>query len=159
MSKASQKLWIGFGLPGRETDATYSTFRYEAQPEVKPFPKLQDIKTLDDLKKHLPVLVNEYPFLNSSPTSCYWSFDGKEPGVFFRDQQDCVVWCLDEKTGEVFVPGFKKSVVVAASLPEFMTRIALENEIWLHTSPFRQSQKELSNAAKAYMKHFEDKKE
>jgi len=156
------KVWIGFRIPGRDTWATYSGFHYDDQAKVIPFPEFQEIKTCEDLKRNLKSLVKKYPYLDQSPTACYWDFDGEEPGVFFRDQQDCVVWCVDNKTGEVFVPSQDKDVeeyAVATSLPEFLTRIALENEIWHFSCFLKPKNQKISEAAKTYMAHYVNAKD
>ena len=152
------KAWIGVGgLPGRSKPgdfSTYSVFTYDTLPPVTTPQMFDDVTTLAELKKVLPKWKKQIPQLFNSPTACYFDFAGDEPGVFFRDQQDCVVWCLDEKTGEVFDAG--SGYCVASSLAEFLTRILLENVAWhqLHGYAVKVSEN-LDEQVHTYLKHYE----
>lgn len=58
-----------------------------------------------------------------------------ENDVFFRDQQDCIVWRLEASTGYVYVKRKAKNdqmltIYVAKSLPEFLSRVEFESDLW-----------------------------
>ena len=103
------KRWIGFRLPGRHCRGTYDV--YENQPPVD-CSEYQNV-SLDNLR-----CLEEC----ASPTSCYVERDGD---VFYRDQQDCVVWSL--RDGQVYA---NDDMLVADSLAEFCARMILESKIW-----------------------------
>jgi hypothetical protein len=151
-------IWIGVGgLPVRSKEgdfSTYSVFQYDSLPPITTLQMFDDINNLEDLKKALPNLEKQIPQLFDSPTSCYFDLDGEEPGVFFRDQQDCVIWCWDEKTGQVFDSG--SGYAVAASLSEFLTRIVLENVAWHISHGYKVHISEnLDEQVHTYLKHYE----
>jgi hypothetical protein len=63
-----------------------------------------------------------------SPTACYFDTDcDKKNNVFYVDQQGCVIWHL-LPNGEV--ASLQDGVIVANSLPEFLSRLQMENNIW-----------------------------
>jgi hypothetical protein len=81
--------WIGIGS-GRLEDGTYGSYEHSKDyPISKEF---ESIRTLDDLEKKLPQLNKCW----NSPTACYFEIDRKT-GIFYRDQQDCVLWALEDK--------------------------------------------------------------
>jgi hypothetical protein len=161
VKKPRERIWIGVGnLPGRSKEgdfSTYSVFEYDSLPPITTLQMFEDITNLEDLKKALPNLEKQIPHLFDSPTSCYFDCEGDEPGVFFRDQQDCVVWCWDEKTGEVFDSG--SGYAVATSLSEFLTRIVLENVAWHVSHGYKlQISENLEKQVHTYLKHYEKPK-
>lgn len=117
--------WIGISLPGRPLDATYGQWSYQSLPPIEIDPQFQEITTLDQLIQSLSLLRT----IISSPTACYFQVDLADR-TFYRDQQDCVIWALNSQ-GQVYLDG-DPHAIVALSLPEFLTRVHLENTIWWH---------------------------
>ncbi len=134
--------WIGVDLPFRPTTGTYGTFSARTlppvTPEANPFHHIKGLKGLAGLgASDLPA---------DSPTACYYDID-PETGVFYCDQQGCVIWALDELTGGVYLwdperddssgsedndaqARSNKKTYVARSLGEFLYRIDCENRLW-----------------------------
>lgn len=144
MSNEQPTLWIGSGLRNRPTSmfATYGMFDYNKQPPVTIRDKFKDLKTIDDLEANQDWLDS----ILKSPTACYIEID-RENHIFFRDQQDCVLWTVHPKTGAVHILNQDKTMV-AHSVPEFLTRVFIENEIWYHD--YGMSDDALADDAKAY---------
>lgn len=115
--------WVGFELPFRECDGTYQFYKGELPPVDTT--KYQSIKTLQDVVDHHELLSID------SATACYIDVDFKT-GQFYRDQQDCVIWKIDQDTGHVVacVDDNCKIGVVANNLAEFFARVNIENVIW-----------------------------
>ena len=103
--------WIGFQLPYRACQGTYDVYSQQPPVNSTPYSKV----TLDNLE-----CLKE----SRSPTACYVDREGD---VFYRDQQDCVLWKLIE--GKVYAD----DDLVADSLAEFCARVILENRIWFAT--------------------------
>lgn len=112
-------MWVGINPKIFET---YGTFEYEDHPIDHIF---SHIKTIDDLKDHVKKLPRDL----KSPTACYFDFTDD---VFYRDQQDCVIWALDNK-GRVYIKDYDQPYVkyyVAKSLPEFLSHVKADNICW-----------------------------
>ena len=128
--------WVGYRLPCRHVRGTYDIFKYDEMPaltESDILPQFKDVKTWDDLADNLELIDS----LITSPTACYFKLS-KNKTSFYRDQQDCVVWALDHKTGAVYtMEEDGVDLWVAKSLPEFLTRLYLEGQIWLKTFGYR----------------------
>ena len=130
--------WYGVELPNRPTQYTYYFWPEEKIPKIKIKEEFQDITTLSKLQSYLDRANPSSPLFNS-PTDCFFDVGRKslckaertavDDNVFFLDSQDCLVWYLDEK-GRVRADSH---IIVARSLPEFLTRIELENSIWYKT--------------------------
>eukprot|EP00164_Ancoracysta_twista_P002496 GFYU01003321.1.p1 GENE.GFYU01003321.1~~GFYU01003321.1.p1 ORF type:complete len:200 (-),score=32.08 GFYU01003321.1:164-763(-) len=116
--------WVGFSIPYRLADGTYGVF--SSVPPVEIYPEVKDITSLQELQEHLPTISRMF----HSPTSCYFEIDSEEK-TFFHDQQDCVVWRLRDD-GKVDTTS---GLVVADSLPEFLSRVIIESRIWMITKP------------------------
>lgn len=127
---ALDKVWISIGSLLRFTFSTYETRQYDKIPQVDIFPAFANIKTFDDIVKNENILNKYFAY---SPTSCYFDLSNKvnndDIQMFYRDHQDCVIWYVDNKTGNVIA---NKKYIVSASMPEFLTRIYLENMMWYH---------------------------
>lgn len=122
--------WWGGSLKNRPCVYTYLKYKYSQVPPNITIPaELAEIKTLEDLEVALPALKENLnlAFLFLSPTCCYFDISKTDPGLFYRDQQDCVLWYLDENTGYVMD---HRGNYVAKSLSEFLSRICLENACW-----------------------------
>jgi hypothetical protein len=121
----SQRCWVGFELPFRPCSGTYEVY-------TDPLPSIdtsqyQSIKNLQDLRSRLDSIDFE------SATACYFDIN-ESTGVFYRDQQDCIIWKLID--GQVVAyesDGETRIGVVADSLPEFLARLRIENHIWFST--------------------------
>lgn len=136
--------WIGVANLLSCNLKTYDV--YKKIPVIAIDKSFKDINTLDDILSHITKLSNDL----DSPTDCYFDVD-KETGTFYRDQQDCVVWRVDKKTGFIMV----REAIVANSIPEFLTRINLENIIWHHkynNRPITQTAQKYWNDLKALNK-------
>jgi hypothetical protein len=107
--------------------STFSPINYELLPKIENYEPFNNIKTMVDLKNNLNTIKNKF----ISPVSGHFEFDGE---IFYRDQQDCVMWALNSETGQVYVIniGDTKLQLVANSLPEFLKRIYLENQAWFY---------------------------
>lgn len=81
----------------------------------------KDIKTLKDVAQKKDFINKQI----NSVTACY--VDVRENGIFYRDQQDCVVWSLDDKTGNVIA---NDEFIVAKNIPEFLTHMRDESNTW-----------------------------
>ena len=137
--------WIYFGLPFRAAFGTYRQFDWvpDLPPEeTKLFSHLISLVDVEIEKEWLDHILQ-------SPTSCHVQVDFVS-GVFYRDQQDCVLWAFDPlDVGGVYVyeppntpSGGASSdeddfddhqpppMTVATTLAEFFGRIHLENRLW-----------------------------
>lgn len=69
----------------------------------------------------------------NSPTGCYFEIKGDENdevcGRFYHDSEGCIEWGLDEN-GRVYAYDGEYPIIVAASLPEFLSRMYIENTEW-----------------------------
>ncbi len=134
------EIWIGVDLPYRPHPngfATYSTWKYKDQPEVEIDDIFKKFKTLADIEKYIGELKIE------SPTACYFNIE--ENGVFYRDQQDCVLWAVNSKNQVCAID----MGIVANSIPEFLTRVKLESSIWHKTNGYDKT--ELTPREKKYI--------
>jgi len=130
-----EEKWVWWGIKGiynKDRNGTYQLFDYNDLLKLTDneiFDKLKeqfnDIKTFDDLEKNINMLSETI----DSPTACYFHLDRKT-GIFYRDQQACVIWALSEDN-RVYVYEYGefpyKISYVAKSLPEFLTRIKYES--------------------------------
>jgi hypothetical protein len=111
-------LWIGIST---SLGSTYSETEYKDHEIDYRF---AHIKSLDDVEKY----ENYINTTINSPTWCYVHVDKKE-GIFYRDQQDCVIWQLDKKTGYVKSYG-QEEKFVAKSIPEFLSHVFSDSQTW-----------------------------
>lgn len=95
----------------------------------------------------------------SSPTSCWVNSDSQDPDeesfeekdghvLFYRDQQDCVLWYYDLESGKVY----EYDRVVSDTLEEFWLRIYIESILW-YKEDFPEHLKDL---IQKYIEFFED---
>lgn len=116
------KEWWGFELPFRKCDGTYRLYSAETMPDLfgmtNPY---ENIKTLNDLSAKLEEIDEKW----KSPTASYFEIDTSE-GIFYLDQQGCVIWKLNDK-GQVMTT---YGQLVAEDLPEFLYRMDIENSIF-----------------------------
>jgi hypothetical protein len=125
--------WWGVGLPNRKCNATYCFYPYESLPKISINPLYKDITDIEKLIDFLHDNDTEDSpdSLFDSPTACYFETNRtSSPYVFYVDQQGCIMWCLDDEGRVVTSDGD----YVAKTLPEFLTRISLENSIWIKTN-------------------------
>lgn len=119
MKDSKQYVWIGVNIPFRKEGGTYATCSYDTLPPCPKLHRFVKFKTIQDLKN-----AKEDELEMNSITSCYFDFE-ENSNIFYRDQQDCVVWCLD-KNGVYFEDEGK--YYVSNSLSEFLWRIYRENQ-------------------------------
>lgn len=121
MTTINPTKWTYIPIPHRDAGlfTTYKTWNYSDMPEVEIFEPFKKFVTVQDIQENLLILHN----VIRSPTSCYFSVEGN---VFYRDQQDCIIWSYDSEKGVYTDNGD----IVAKSIPEFLTRIYIENCIW-----------------------------
>lgn len=123
--------WWGFDLPNRKCAGTYQFYPYDTLPEIAIDVRYKDITDLEKLIDFVYYYCDSEYSVFHSPTSCFFEIDrNSSPHVFYVDQQGCIIWCLDDEGKIVTSDG----VYVAKSLPEFLTRISLENSIWYKTN-------------------------
>jgi len=106
------------------------------------------IKTLQDLKTALETSTRATPLVYRSPTDCFFpriaaadeasgdesDSEDNDSQLIYVDSQGCISWYLNGN-GTVSV-GPDTPDIVAASLPEFLARINLENKLWYATSNY-----------------------
>ncbi len=118
--------WYGIGSVYDDPFSTYTKVDY-CEQDFHIWPELADIKTPADLQEVLKTLEHR-----GSPTSCHFEFDNNDP-VFYRDQQDCILWAFDAETGRVYIHDESDTstrVFVAKDLKSFVSRIFDENADW-----------------------------
>lgn len=121
--------WWGIELPGRGATATYRFWPYDCIPKIEIKQEYKDITNIDQLTDFIQ---------NSTDTALFYSPTAYElnrnattkPAVSYSDRQKCILWCLDEK-GRVITDS---DILVAETLPEFLTRVEIEGSIWLKTN-------------------------
>nr|QBK88198.1 MAG: hypothetical protein LCMAC202_05600 [Marseillevirus LCMAC202] len=65
----------------------------------------------------------------NSPTACYVEISEEEERiVFYRDQQDCLIWSVDPQTGKVYSD--VQLEPVADNVEEFWFRMYTESLLW-----------------------------
>ncbi len=171
--------WFGVDLPGRSGGGTYGEWPASTLPSLSHVPNpYAHLKTVEDLRRfgaaRLP---------NNSPTACYFALD-RPREAFFYDQQGCIVWRLDAKTGEVYVKqeeeeeeeekeeeeeeGKEKEeeeksnnnnnnnnrVVVSPNLAEFLLRIKIENDLWFALNMPGEDGGEMTVEMQEYLDHY-----
>ena len=155
-SNREKWMWVAVsGMWINDPFLTYQVFKYTDIPPVKILPEFEHLKSLQALKQYFEE--NKNSWFEMSPTSSYLNFEIEDDfnnTVFFRDQQDCVRWTLNSSDGTVYINGNPESIV-AASLPEFLTRITFENESWfkqvqVHTTCWHCITKEAQEYAKSH---------
>jgi hypothetical protein len=127
-------IWYGISLPGRESDELYQSLSYASLPSIKIYPDYAAIHTLDDLKvEFCDDMLVKIPRQSRRFSAWPCHFDvNKETGVFYRDQQDCVVWSLGDDLA-VYADDAK---CVANTLPEFLSRLRIEADIFIKTMAY-----------------------
>jgi hypothetical protein len=121
----TREVWAWYAI-GYDPLSTYTKVDYCDQ-DFHIWPELADIKTPADLQEVLKTLEHR-----GSPTSCYFEFDNNDP-IFYRDQQDCILWAFDAETGKVYIHDESDTstrVFVAKDLKSFVSRIFDENAKW-----------------------------
>lgn len=116
--KKEEWIWFGISSIYDNRGSTYHSIPYEHKIPI--LEEFKNIINLKDVKSNLSKLKRIH-----SPTGCYFNIGGE---VFYHDSQGCILWALDEK-GRVYIhdPDNAFSIqLVAASLPEFLSRIKWE---------------------------------
>ena len=135
------KAWIYCGIPFRPVKGTYSYFRYDTLPPVNT-DAFAHLGTLADVQANAEQLDDTL----RSPTACYVRVN-EDSRIFYRDQQDCVLWRFRPDIG-VYVTDGDEDIknqgdggdvlcgytVVASSIAEFFARCAMENGIWFKSA-------------------------
>jgi hypothetical protein len=107
--------WVGLNMPyrprSRDMGNMYCTWPFTQLPPAPVLPMFEGVQRIS--KAHKKVLEA------TSPSACYFT-----RGTY-RDQQGCEVWRLIE--GRVFT---RDLTCVADSLPEFLSRMLIENLAW-----------------------------
>lgn len=119
-----QWVWIGIGKT-----STYEKYPYNVHPIHEQF---KNIKTIQNVQDN----ITELDQIISSPTACYFNF--QENDVFYRDQQDCVIWACDNQ-GCVYIKNDYQPYLkqyVAHSIPEFLSHIYDDNLQWYNKKIF-----------------------
>lgn len=121
--KQSPTIWFGIGFGGRPCEGTYDCYEYKSLPPVTFKKEFESIKTFSDIEENFDLLEG----MNDSPTACYFDLHHKKK-IFYRDQQDCILWALNDHNQVYSYPD--ENDIVADSLPEFLTRIYIESKLW-----------------------------
>ena len=113
--------WVHVGSFDKTDPGTYTTYKGALNAvEVHPDIAALGLKTATDVHKHADKLEQ---IVGSSPTACFFV---KRKNVVYCDQQGCVVWTFEPEKGVVTTHGVK----VAETLPEFFSRMRLDNALW-----------------------------
>jgi len=144
-------VWCGINIPFRNVtniSSTYQMNKYDFLPQIQICEDFKDVMDIESLVDFLHLNQNKDRYLFQSPTSCFFEIVREsEPKIFYADQQGCVLWGIDEQ-GRVVIDN---GDIVAKTLPEFLTRIELENAIWYKTNT---SNGEYTRAEKSYLNHY-----
>lgn len=124
------QIWVSVSdMPHRKAQkwCTYHTIDYSDIPclseeQMALFSKYKTYQDVADGKKDLRAV------LASSPTACDIMLDS-DSGMIYIDSQGCVAWHVNDD-GTVGTRQNSLAHVVSHSVPEFLTRIHLENQIW-----------------------------
>lgn len=119
-------IWIGVNFDFNKF-TTYSTTPYKEHPINPLFENIKNISDIQSNISHLRELIK-------SVTSCYFDFNDD---IFYRDQQDCVIWAHDSKTGGVYIYDNNDKNIktyVAKSIPEFLSHIYDDNNNYSNKS-------------------------
>lgn len=76
--------------------------------------------------------------------------------IFYRDQQDCVIWSVDPKTGKVFEDG--TDFIVADDVEEFMLHKFVESYVWMkiHSNTYNHDKE--NHIVRRYVQFYLDNK-
>ena len=154
--ESSSMGWRHFGLPGRTCGGTFDVYLYESLPKVT---IRAEFKAVDSLAKLKPLLRkakekdSDMKYLHLSPTICYWELDNKIGiGVIYLDSRESATWTL-KPNGKVYT---HDKICVSLSLPEFLTRIEIENALWFKTHDvYAKRAGALTAAESAYLAHYD----
>lgn len=113
-------------IPNRDKSGTYNTWSYDSLPPIKINPLFNDLHTVQDVQTRAKELCKHF----RSPTGCYFLVGNST--IFYVDQQWCIKWQYQESVG-VYIND-DTSLVVAKSIPEFLSRVHLEDRIWYNLS-------------------------
>jgi hypothetical protein len=89
--------------------------------------------------------------LFSSPTACYVEFgdeDARGRPIFYRDQQDCLLWSVDPATDKIYSDAQTRAI--ADDIEEFWLRQYLESRLWYRLAMRRQPLETAPPLEKAY---------
>ncbi len=148
-------VWIGLRPAGPDF-ATYGTTPYADLPPLKVNPLFAGIHTVIDVERNFDMLEKSF----ESPTGCFFCIPEspemysetlfiwapkKELSLFYSDRQGCVQWYFHPACG-VYTD---RNQCVAKTIPEFLSRMHLEDKLWFHAAHGR----ELDQEAKQYLAH------
>jgi hypothetical protein len=115
---------VGFLLPWNKfAPVKRMDFQPRFQYRLMRFKDIHTIKQLFDMIKRLKR--NDHLLL--SPTGCFFNDENSHTSQFYCDSQGCVNWFL-KNDGFVYAG----EIIVAHSLPEFLTRLYIENKLWTY---------------------------
>ena len=157
-----------FSINGlRELRGVYSTSTYSKFP-------IPDVRTMVKLigdyswAQGLKINVGKNPWetfkqnpilwqLVKSPTSCYVDIShDEETGqtIFYRDQQDCIVWYVDPQTGKVY-SYTDGDTPIADDVEEFWLRQYIEATLWYYLVFYRKKLKDAPELLKKYARFYQ----
>lgn len=124
--------WVYVGnMPHRGNDGfcTYATCSYQAVPKLtdEMLTPFSHLKTYKDLKTFGDEGLEKMMY--RSPTDCYVKLNDRTQ-MFYMDSQGCVGWYVNSD-GTVGTKPNNPESVVAGSIAECLTRIDMENRIWM----------------------------
>ena len=119
-----------------EMFATYSMFEVPDMKDILPLNGDYSWSEIKDLR----IKENSWKTFKANPqlwklfesvTACYVSISEPDSNtgriVFYRDQQDCILWSVDPSTGKVYD---NTDNLVADDVEEFWARMWIENQLW-----------------------------
>ena len=144
----TKMIWYGTALPGRKAGGTYSIYSYTSLPPCPKKHRFSHLRTHKDLAAELKRGLLKI----TSVTACYFDLN-EQTGVFYRDQQDCIIWALD-KNGVYCRENDMNKMYVAKDLGEFLWRINIENACWYEDIGFKRETGASSKECEEYIKHY-----
>ena len=113
-------VWVWHGIPFRPSRKCYGRFDYLGLPQYLDVSPFIDFRTVDDVRDR-----EMSPRRMPSPGFTEWAFPFR--GVFMADRREGLYWQVDSIGRVIVIPDYK---VAAESLPEFLTRVDMEDSIW-----------------------------
>ncbi len=123
----TKRMWLGLGIVYGNTYTDYSLVEYDKIPPIGEFDlHFEEYKTFDDICENIEDLNDEIP----SPIGNYFDCDD-EDNIFYVDpEDDNINWFVEDNY--VFVTCKNQVYQVADSIAEFLTRLEIENNIYLN---------------------------
>lgn len=92
-----------------------------------------------------------------SPTSCYVEISEDEDTgrtIFYRDQQDCIIWSVDLRTGKVYSDADGENPI-ADDIEEFWLRQYIEAKLWYHLVQYNKNLEDAPELLQKYAQFYQ----